>query len=56
MSNSKTELFGEEIDLHRLTVDEAVLKLDEFLYKAFQAGHFRVWVVLVRVRAFYVRK
>jgi DNA mismatch repair protein MutS2 len=45
MSNSKTELFGEEIDLHRLTVDEAVLKLDEFLYKAFQAGHFRVWVV-----------
>ncbi len=45
MSNSRIELVGEEIDLHRLTVDEAILKLDEFLYKAFQAGHFRVWVV-----------
>jgi DNA mismatch repair protein MutS2 len=45
MSNSKNELIGEEIDLHRLTVDEAVLKLDDFLYKAFQAGHLRVWVV-----------
>ena len=35
----------DEIDLHRLTVDEAVIKLDEFLYQAYKAGHYRVWVV-----------
>ena len=45
MENSRTELFEEEIDLHRLTVDEAILKLDEFIYKAFQDGHYRVWVI-----------
>ncbi|MDD5289116.1 MAG: Smr/MutS family protein [Dehalococcoidales bacterium] len=45
MSNSRTDQSIEEIDLHRLTVDEAVPKLDDFLYKAFQAGRFRVWVV-----------
>lgn len=38
-------LTGEEIDLHRLTVDEAVPRLDDFLYAAFQAGLYRVWVV-----------
>ena len=27
------------------TVDEALPKLDEFLYNAFQAGKHRVWVV-----------
>jgi len=36
---------GEEIDLHRLTVDEALPKVDEFLYSAFQAGRYRVWIV-----------
>ena len=35
----------EEIDLHRLTVDEALPKLDDFLHKAFRAGLYRVWVV-----------
>ncbi len=35
----------EEIDLHRLTVDEAIPKLDDFLHAAFQAGLYRVWVV-----------
>jgi DNA-nicking Smr family endonuclease len=35
----------EEIDLHRLTVDEALTKLDDFLYAAFQAGLYRVLVV-----------
>ncbi len=35
----------EEIDLHRLTVDEAIPKLDGFLYTAFQAGLYRVWVI-----------
>ena len=36
---------GEELDLHRLTVDEALPKLDEFLYAAYQAGLYRVRVV-----------
>jgi len=40
MSSSK-----EEIDLHRLTVDEALPKLDDFLHAAFQAGLYRVWVI-----------
>ena len=35
----------EEIDLHRLTVDEAIPKLDSFLHEAFQAGLYRVWVI-----------
>ncbi len=35
----------EEIDLHRLTVDEAIPKLDDFLYTAFQAGLYRVLVI-----------
>ena len=35
----------EEIDLHRLTIDEAIPKLDDFLYTAFQAGLYRVWVI-----------
>ena len=37
-------LISEEIDLHRLTVDEAIPKLDDFLHAAFQAGLYRVWV------------
>ena len=36
---------GEEVDLHRLTVAEALPKLDQFLNTAFQAGLYRVWVV-----------
>jgi len=35
----------EEIDLHRLTVDEAIPKLDDFLHTAFQAGLYQVWVI-----------
>jgi DNA mismatch repair protein MutS2 len=35
----------EEIDLHRLTVDEAIPQLDDFLHEAFQAGLYRVWVI-----------
>ncbi len=35
----------EEIDLHRLTVDEAIPKLNDFIYTAFQAGLYRVWVI-----------
>ncbi len=36
---------GEELDLHRNTVDEAIPRLDSFLHTAFQAGLHRVWVV-----------
>ena len=36
---------GEELDLHRLTVDEALPKLDEFLHTAFQVGLYRVWII-----------
>ena len=36
---------GQELDLHRHTIDEALPKLDEFLYAAFQAGLYRVWIV-----------
>ena len=45
MSNSSTGPFREELDLHRLTVDEAIPRLDEFLHNAFQAGYYRVWIV-----------
>ncbi len=38
-------LIKEEIDLHRLTVDEALPKLDDFLHTAFRSGLYRVWVV-----------
>jgi DNA-nicking Smr family endonuclease len=42
---NKTGRAGDEIDLHGLTVDEAIPRLEEFIYRAFQAGHYRVWVV-----------
>ncbi|MDO9333236.1 MAG: Smr/MutS family protein [Dehalococcoidales bacterium] len=45
MKNSLTEPFKEELDLHRLTVDEAIPRLDDFLHSAFQAGYYRVWIV-----------
>lgn len=35
----------DEIDLHRLTVDEALPKLDSFLHTAYRAGLYRVWVI-----------
>jgi DNA mismatch repair protein MutS2 len=35
----------DEVDLHRLTVDEALLKLDKFLHSAFMAGLYQVRVV-----------
>lgn len=36
---------NEEIDLHRLTVDEAIPILDDYLNASFRAGLYRVWVV-----------
>ncbi len=35
----------DEIDLHGLTVDEAVPLVDAFLYRSFKAGLRRVWVI-----------
>ena len=35
----------EEIDLHGMTVDEALPKVDEFLHGAYEAGLYRVWVI-----------
>ena len=45
VSNTGAKVMVDEIDLHRLTVEEAVPKIDEFLYKAYKAGHYRVWVI-----------
>lgn len=36
---------GEELDLHCLTIDEALPKLEQFLHASFQAGLYRVWIV-----------
>ncbi len=35
----------DELDLHGLTVDEAIPVVDRFLYKSFQIGLRRVWVI-----------
>jgi DNA mismatch repair protein MutS2 len=35
----------EELDLHGLTVDEALPRLEEFLNSAYRAGLYRVWIV-----------
>ena len=35
----------QELDLHGLTVEEAIPRLEKFLYDAYQAGLHRVWVV-----------
>ncbi len=35
----------DEVDLHRLTVEEAMPKLDKYLYDAFQAGFYEVSVI-----------
>jgi DNA mismatch repair protein MutS2 len=34
-----------ELDLHRLTVDEAIPRIDEFLHSAFRANLYRVWII-----------
>jgi DNA mismatch repair protein MutS2 len=35
----------EEIDLHGLTVDEAIPRIEDFLYAAYKARLSRVWIV-----------
>ena len=34
-----------ELDLHALTVDEALIKLDRYLHDAFRAGYYTVTIV-----------
>ncbi len=35
----------DEIDLHRLTVEEAVPLVDKFLHESFKTGLYRVWII-----------
>ena len=35
----------DELDLHGLTIDEAIPLVDGFLYKSFQAHVHRIWIV-----------
>ncbi len=35
----------DELDLHGLTIDEAIPLVDKFLYKSFQTGLRRVWII-----------
>jgi len=43
--NHKSENVSGEIDLHGLTVDEALPRLDSFLHAAYQAGYYQVYIV-----------
>ncbi|MDD4635982.1 MAG: Smr/MutS family protein [Dehalococcoidales bacterium] len=36
---------GNQLDLHGNIVEEALPKVDDFLYAAYQAGHERVWII-----------
>ena len=36
---------SDEIDLHGMTIDEAIPLVDEFLHRSFRARVHRVWVV-----------
>jgi len=38
-------LTSEELDLHRLTVEEAIPQMELFLYDSYQGGLHRVWIV-----------
>ena len=42
---SQTEPRGDEVYIRRLTVDEALLKLDKFLNDAFITGYYQVKIV-----------
>ncbi|MFC2032278.1 Smr/MutS family protein [Chloroflexota bacterium] len=35
----------DELDLHGLTIGEAIPLVDSFLYKSFQARRHRIWVI-----------
>ncbi|MBI2853078.1 MAG: Smr/MutS family protein [Chloroflexi bacterium] len=36
---------SDEIDLHGLRVDEALILVDKFLHQSFMAGAYRVWII-----------
>ena len=36
---------GTELDLHRLTVDEAIPKIDDFLHDMYQAGIYHCLII-----------
>jgi DNA-nicking Smr family endonuclease len=36
---------GTELDLHRLTVDEAIPRIDEFLHNTYRAGIYHVLII-----------
>ncbi len=36
---------GVELDLHALTVEEALPRIDQFLYDTFRAGLHQVWII-----------
>jgi DNA mismatch repair protein MutS2 len=38
-------LYDNELDLHQMTVDEALPLLEEFLHRAYRAGHYQVWII-----------
>jgi len=39
------KIVKDEVDLHRLTVEEAIPKLDKYLHDAFQAGFYNIRVI-----------
>jgi len=43
--STRLRLTNEELDLHRLTVDEAIPKLDKFIHDAYRSGLQQVWIV-----------
>jgi len=43
--SSKAMPAGNEVHLRRLTIDEALLKLDQYLHDAFMAGLYQVRVI-----------
>jgi DNA mismatch repair protein MutS2 len=41
----KRNTISNELDLHALTVDEAIMKLDRYLHDAFRSGYYTVRIV-----------
>ena len=45
MTKKSTKAPVEEIDLHGMTVDEAIPRIEDFLYAAYKARLTRVWII-----------
>jgi DNA mismatch repair protein MutS2 len=41
----RRNIISNELDLHALTVDEAIMKLDRYLHDAFRSGYYSVTIV-----------